>query len=163
MHPSQLEGEVLARIPVSESWDSRYFPNDKYQGLPAEGYTRWFQRVFDHPNIHVTTNTNFFDVEDRIVRSEGALTFYTGPIDRFFAMRGSPLPPLPYRSIRFEKVVKETRGVALPYSVVNYPQYVDGELALCVCACFFMCMYVYTYMYICAAVFCGQLPAVCGR
>ncbi len=84
-------------------------------------------------------NTNFFDVEDHIPRAEDSRTFYTGPIDRFFAIRGSPLPLLPYRSIHFERMVVNTRGVALPNSVVNYPQYVDGML---VYVCMYVCMYV---------------------
>ena len=40
------------RIPVRTDDDDRYF-TDAYQAMPAEGYTRMFERILDHPNIEV--------------------------------------------------------------------------------------------------------------
>lgn len=42
--PSQLDASVLARIPVRENRDDRYF-NDPVQALPARGYTRIFENM----------------------------------------------------------------------------------------------------------------------
>jgi UDP-galactopyranose mutase len=58
--PEALEPEVLARIPVREDWDDRYFPNDPFQALPARGYTAWFEVALRHPNLTVLTSTDYF-------------------------------------------------------------------------------------------------------
>ena len=41
-YPEELAPEVLARIPVRNSFDDRYF-SDKYQVLPEKGYTAFFK------------------------------------------------------------------------------------------------------------------------
>ncbi|TGV75714.1 UDP-galactopyranose mutase, partial [Mesorhizobium sp. M2D.F.Ca.ET.145.01.1.1] len=48
--PSQLSKSVTARVPTRTNRDDRYF-GDSFQQMPAEGYTRMFQRMLDHPNI----------------------------------------------------------------------------------------------------------------
>ena len=49
-YPEELAPEVLARIPVRNSFDDRYF-SDKYQVLPEKGYTAFFERILDkHKN-----------------------------------------------------------------------------------------------------------------
>ena len=34
------------------SYDNRYF-QDKYQGMPKDGYTAMFEKMLDHPDIEV--------------------------------------------------------------------------------------------------------------
>lgn len=116
-YPEELDAAVLNRIPVRTNFDDRYF-SDKYQALPQGGYTSLFKKMFDHPNITIKLNTDYFDVKDQIEKPEKL--FYTGPIDRYFDFKYSLDEKLEYRSIRF---VSETidQEYYQENSVVNYP------------------------------------------
>jgi UDP-galactopyranose mutase len=110
--PEELSPSVTARVPVSVSYDDRYF-QDRFQKMPRDGYTRMFERILDHPRIGVSLNTAYADVKterfDRIV--------YTGAIDAFFDFA---LGPLPYRSMRFDfRTYHQARHQ--PVASVNYP------------------------------------------
>lgn len=111
---SQLAGGVAARIPTRCNDDDRYF-TDRFQAMPAGGYTRMFERLLDHRHIEVTTGVAFADVDTRIER--GA-TIFTGPIDEYYGWRFGRLP---YRSLRFEH--EHLPGVRQFQDVgtVNYP------------------------------------------
>jgi UDP-galactopyranose mutase len=113
--PSELDPSVLARIPVRNSFDPRYF-SDKYQALPKHGYTNFVEEILNHPNITVKLNTDFFDVS----REEYDKVVFTGPIDRYFESSG--LPKLEYRSIRFDIEKFKNHGYFQTNSVVNYPE-----------------------------------------
>lgn len=66
-YPSELGPEVTARIPVRNDWDDRYFPKDKYQALPSDGYTRLFDNlILNNSNIDVFTGIDYFKVRDKI-------------------------------------------------------------------------------------------------
>jgi UDP-galactopyranose mutase len=80
--PKELAPEIITRLPVRYTFDNRYF-NDKYEGLPVDGYTAWMERMVDHPNIEVRLNTDFFDVRDEFVGQVPIV--YTGPLDAYFA------------------------------------------------------------------------------
>lgn len=115
-YPNELQPEVLARIPVRLNFDDRYF-SDRYQALPWKGYTHFFRRLLDHPNIHILLDTDFLDVTEQI--PEDRIIIYTGPIDGYFSRSG--FEPLEYRSIRF--VVERYKYVPFyqPNSVINHP------------------------------------------
>lgn len=51
--PEELEASVLARIPVRNNRDDRYF-TDRWQALPRHGYTSFIGNILDHPNIEVS-------------------------------------------------------------------------------------------------------------
>ena len=126
-YPEELAPEVLARIPVRNSFDDRYF-SDKYQVLPEKGYTYFFKSILDkHPNITVKLNTDFFDIKNQITKEQ--IVIYTGPIDAYFADKG--LPKLEYRSIDFHIERKMNTKFYQPYSVVNYPS-ADTPYTRCV-------------------------------
>lgn len=116
-YPEELDASVLNRIPVRTNYDDRYF-SDKYQALPKGGYTKLFEKILAHPNIHVELNTDYFDVKDKV--NGYSKLFYTGPIDRFFDFKHSLDDKLEYRSINFvsETVDKEHFQ---ENSVINYP------------------------------------------
>ena len=126
-----LSASVLQRIPVIETWDDRYFPSDRFQGLPKRGYTEWIDAVLDNPKITVQLNTNYFDHWHSKVQDGSApfaKVFYTGPIDDFF--RSDPdvdLEPLGYRSIRFERELKRNTPFHQMGGAVNYNQFADGN------------------------------------
>jgi UDP-galactopyranose mutase len=113
MDPSELDASVTARVPTRTSDDDRYF-TDRFQIMPADGYTAMFERMLDHPLIEVRTGVDFHDVRDEL--DFGALV-YTGPIDTYF---GARFGPLPYRSLEFEFETLATPSYQA-VATVNYP------------------------------------------
>lgn len=114
LDPSELSASVAARIPTRTNHDDRYF-TDTFQHMPADGYTRMFERMLDHANIRVDCGVDFFAIRDR-VRARHVV--YTGPIDAFYAHCYGRLP---YRSIEF--VHRHLPDTARYQSVgtVNFP------------------------------------------
>ena len=55
-NPNEIDSAVTARVPVYISKDSRYF-QDKYQGIPLNGYTKMVENILNHQNITVKLNT----------------------------------------------------------------------------------------------------------
>ena len=113
LDPSELDASVTARVPARTNDDDRYF-TDRFQAMPAAGYTALFERLLDHPRIDVRTGADFHDVADSL--DYGQLV-YTGPIDAYFGYRFGRLP---YRSLRFEFETLETVQFQ-PTGTVNYP------------------------------------------
>jgi UDP-galactopyranose mutase len=110
----ELSAGVAARIPTRTNDDDRYF-TDRYQAMPAEGYTRMFDRMLDHPGIEVRLGCDFGAMHRAIERK---YTIYTGPIDEYFGHR---LGRLPYRSLRFEHEQLAHTAQLQPVGTVNYP------------------------------------------
>lgn len=110
-NPDEIDGAVTARVPVYISKDSRYF-QDKYQGIPLNGYTKMVEKILDHPNIKVKLNTEY----NKSFTSYNHI-FCTGSIDEFFDYKYGELP---YRSVNFKF---ETHNCEYYQSnaVVNYP------------------------------------------
>jgi UDP-galactopyranose mutase len=118
--PVELGPTVLARIPVRNNWDDRYF-SDQYQALPKRGYTNLIKNMLKSPQITVRLNVDYFDVRDKI---ECGKTYFSGPIDRFYEKKG--LPKLEYRSLSFERKVLKNMDHFQPASVVNHPSLKDN-------------------------------------
>ncbi len=115
-YPEELDPSVLARIPVRDDFDDRYF-NDRFQALPKEGYTHFVQRIIDHPNIQVMLDTDYFHIQEQLQYN---LLLFTGPIDMYF--KDSGLEKLEYRSIDFQMEKITNVPYYQPNSVVNYPE-----------------------------------------
>lgn len=117
LSPDEIDESVTARIPVFLSRDDGYF-QDKYQAIPAEGYTAMFKKMIDHPNIELRLNTNYADVKESI--DFGRLIF-TGKIEEYFDFKHGELP---YRSLDFRL---EQHDVEYFQSVAqkNYPNNFD--------------------------------------
>ncbi len=113
LDPSELDAAVAARVPTRTNRDDRYF-TDSYQSMPLHGYTRMFENMLDHPNIHVLLQTDYRDVLKMIPHSE---MIYTGPVDEFFDCCYGKLP---YRSIDFKHETHEQETFQSA-PVVNYP------------------------------------------
>lgn len=114
MDPSELKAGVAARIPVRTNTDDRYF-TDTYQVMPAQGYTKMFERMLDHPNIEVQLGVDFSELTD-LDRYDHIV--YTGPIDAYFKHCYGPLP---YRSLRFEHQHLADVQQFQKVGTVNYP------------------------------------------
>lgn len=113
LEPSELDASVTARVPVRTTRDDRYF-TDRFQAMPVHGYTRMFEKMLDHPNIHILLNTSYRDIQDEVKFHE---LIFTGPIDEYFHYCYGRLP---YRSMHFEHRTYD-RPVYQPAAVVNYP------------------------------------------
>lgn len=113
LDPSELDASVTARVPTRTNKDDRYF-TDTYQSMPLHGYTRMFEKMLDHPNIHIMLNTDYKDAAGEVNFRE---LIFTGPIDEYFDYCFGKLP---YRSIEFKS---ETINSAQfqPVGTVNYP------------------------------------------
>lgn len=104
---------MTARVPTRTSTDDRYF-TDRFQMMPAEGYTRMFERMLDHENIRIRLGVDYADIAHEI---DADHIIYTGPIDEFFQWRFGRLP---YRSLEFRHETLEQEWLQ-PVAVVNYP------------------------------------------
>lgn len=117
---SELPSNLITRLPVRETFDNRYF-NDRYQGIPEEGYSKMIERMLE--GIEVRTGVDFLENRDYwIARAKEVV--YTGTVDELMDYR---LGELGYRSLRFETerlqmsnyqgmaVINET-GVKVPYT-----------------------------------------------
>jgi len=117
MDPSELDKSVTARVPTRTNRDDRYF-TDEYQFMPKHGFTRMFEKMVNHPNIKVMTQTDFREIRDQIQYKR---LIYTGPIDEYFDFRYGKLP---YRSLQFRHEVVDTEWHQ-SVGVINYPQTED--------------------------------------
>ncbi len=117
--PEELPASIISRLPVRYNYDNRYF-NDKYEGLPVDGYAAWLERMAAHPNIEVHLNTDFFEPGHQYSRENvlGQIpVVYTGPVDRYFDYAEGDLS---WRTIDLEEEVlpiEDFQGC----SVMNYP------------------------------------------
>lgn len=115
--PRNLPAATIARLPVRYTFDTRYF-SDPFQGLPADGYTAWLQRMAEHPLITLELGVDYFELPvARAAADElGIPVVYTGPLDRFFDYAHGELS---WRTLDLETGVVETpdyQGCA----VMNY-------------------------------------------
>lgn len=111
--PKDLPAEIITRLPVRRNYNTDYF-NDPYQGIPIDGYGKFFERILDHPKIRVFLNTDYFDV--RSVIPSAAEVVWTGMADRLLDFKYGQLE---WRSLRFEWErldVEDRQGTA----VMNY-------------------------------------------
>jgi UDP-galactopyranose mutase len=117
LDPSQLDATVIARIPVRTNHDDRYF-TDKYQYMPAQGFTVMFKNMLSSPNITIQTSIDYKKLIKKVSYKE---LVYSGPIDHFFDYCYGKLP---YRSLEFKFVTHETE-IYQAGPVINYPNQYD--------------------------------------
>ncbi len=117
LKPEEIDASVTARVPVVISRDDRYF-QDKYQGMPKDGYTKMFEKMLKNENITIQLNTNYKKIKNKIKYD---FLFYTGPVDEFFNYKFGNLD---YRCLKldFQTLNQESYQ---PSAVVNYPNNYD--------------------------------------
>ena len=93
----KLNPDIMNRVPIRDDDNELYFPNDKFQCMPRDGYNKMFENIFDHDNIKVRLNTEF--TKSMIYHYDHV--FNSMPIDEFYNYEYGELP---YRSIKFESV-----------------------------------------------------------
>ncbi len=118
----EIDPNIISRVKINLNREWNYFPYDKYQGLPIDGYTKMLEQMINLPNIHVILNEDGLKhlcLKDHQVLfdNEPVHLIYTGPIDALFHFQFGELQ---YRSldIQFETIPTASyQDVA----VVNYP------------------------------------------
>ena len=120
--PEEISPEVTGRVPVLISYDNRYF-QDKYQGVPKDGFTPMFERMLAHENITVRCGVDCKEVlafsGDGIMLDGAPFSgdvIYTGALDELFDCKFGRLP---YRSLRFD-FEHYNQDSYQGHSVVNY-------------------------------------------
>jgi UDP-galactopyranose mutase len=113
LDPSQLDASVIARIPVRTNRDDRYF-SDKYQVMPALGFTKMFEHILSHPNITQVLDVDYHEILNKVSYKE---VIYSGPIDLFFDYCYGKLP---YRSLQF-KFETHNQEIFQAGPVINFP------------------------------------------
>jgi UDP-galactopyranose mutase len=115
--PKELSPDIITRLPVRYTFNNRYF-NDKYEGLPVDGYTAWLERMADHPNIEVRLNTDFFGSDPSWAEQyKGKVPIvYTGPVDEYF---GHSEGRLSWRTVDLDPEVMQVDDFQ-GTSVMNY-------------------------------------------
>lgn len=96
-----LPVDIIKRLPMRFTWDNNYF-NDKYQGIPEEGYTKWIENMIfrDAPGkVNLLLGVDFLE---RRVKLESMTehVFYSGRPDLLYGKHD-----LPFRSLKFETSV----------------------------------------------------------
>lgn len=94
--PTELPASILKRLPVRFSYDDNYY-DQRYQGIPVDGYTRMVERILDHERIQLSLGTRF----EPEWRGGFDHVFWSGPLDGWF---GFSLGRLSYRTLLFERL-----------------------------------------------------------
>ena len=119
MKATELPAYIITRLPVRFTYDVGYY-NDRWQGIPTDGYGALFKKMLAHPNIEVRLNVDYFSVRNSL--PPHGLMVYTGPIDRFFDYKHGRLG---WRSVRFEKQVLDVED----YQGTSVMNECDGDVS----------------------------------
>jgi UDP-galactopyranose mutase len=134
-----LPAFIIRRLPLRFTYNNNYF-NDRWQGIPAGGYTALVEKLLEGTEIRLKTDYRSFvtaqpdsvvtaqtgekaaDGQKDFVSAEGEhfeRVVYTGMLDEFFTGR---LGTLEYRSLRFETRTMTDCDNYQGNAVVNYTE-----------------------------------------
>ena len=108
----KISPDIINRVPVRDDDNEYYFPKDKYQLIPRDGYTHFVRNILDHKNIEVQTNTAF----NRKMEKDFFHVFCSMPIDEYYKFKYGHLK---YRSIKFHNIDFPSPKL-LPVVTVNF-------------------------------------------
>ena len=97
----ELPPDLIKRLPMRFTWNNNYF-NDKYQGIPEEGYTKWIENMIfrDAPSkVNLLLGVDYLDKRIELNAMAGHV-FYSGRPDLLYEQHD-----LPFRSLKFETSV----------------------------------------------------------
>lgn len=109
-----LPAFIIRRLPLRFTYDNNYF-NDRYQGIPVEGYTRLVEKLLEGTEVRL--NTDYLEHREELNGLADKI-IYTGMIDQYYDYS---LGVLEYRSVRFETEELETENYQ-GNAVVNYTE-----------------------------------------
>lgn len=108
----EINQDVINRIPIRHDLNELYFPNDRFQGLPKNGYTQFICEILKHNKIQIELRCTF----RREMEGKYDFVFNSMPIDEYFDFS---LGRLPYRSVKFHQFTVPFPKI-LPVATVNY-------------------------------------------
>jgi len=111
--PKDLPSFIIKRLPLRFTFDNNYF-DDRYQGIPVNGYTKIFESMLNE--IETRTNTNYFQNKNHF-DSIAKKVVFTGKIDEYFNYEFGELE---YRSLDFIHKTINTDNFQ-GNAVINYP------------------------------------------
>lgn len=109
---TELPAFIIKRLPFRFIYDNNYF-NDKFQGIPEEGYTVLVEKLLEGADMRL--NTDYLQERDEL-DSMADKVLFTGCIDEYFNYRYGQLE---YRSLKFEHQRLDTDNYQ-GNAVVNY-------------------------------------------
>lgn len=111
---TELPPDILKRIPIRKEWNNNYF-NDKYQGIPENGYTNIIEKLLEGVDILLNTS---FDIDRHYDTAEKII--FCGSIDTLFSYE---LGVLEYRSLKFieEYSEKSTGAPVINFTSTKIP------------------------------------------
>lgn len=112
MSLSEIDAAVVRRLQIRTSRDDRYFLDDSFQAMPKDGFTTLFERMLNHPRIHVRLSEAF----DKERSEQYDFCFNSMPIDEYYSFTFGELP---YRSIKFH-LIEVPITQAQSRVVINY-------------------------------------------
>lgn len=116
-----VDPNVIKRVKINlnEVWN--YFPDDKYCGLPTNGYTKLLTKMLDHEKINCVLNVDpHLTFENQLILvgdKHYDKVIYTGSLDVLFNYRYGMLP---YRSLSFKFENKPIEHFQ-EAPIINYP------------------------------------------
>ena len=110
---TELPSEIIKRLPLRFTYDNNYF-NDKYQGIPEEGYTEMIKKMFEGADIIVETD---FLKDKEKWENMADKVYYSGCIDEYYDYRFGTLE---YRGLRFESSIFTTPSKLQGVAVMNF-------------------------------------------
>ncbi len=110
----ELPSFIIKRLPLRFTFNNNYF-NDRYQGIPTEGYTAMVEKMLEGTEVRLETDyLNNRDEWNRLADK----VIYTGAVDEFYDYCYGPLQ---YRKVTFEHEVLNTDNFQ-GNAVVNYTE-----------------------------------------
>lgn len=112
----ELDKNIIKRLPVRYTYNNNYF-NDKYQGIPINGYNELIEIFLSNSDIKL--NTKFDCTNKSELEKLAKHIIYTGPLDELFNYK---LGKLEYRSLKFETISLQQNNYQ-GNAVINYTEY----------------------------------------
>lgn len=113
---AELPAFLIRRLPLRFTYDNNYF-NDRYQGIPVDGYTEIVEKLL--AGIEVETGISWEEFRKTRRDITYSKLFFTGMIDEYFDYK---LGALEYRSLRFETEELRSEENYQGSAVVNYTE-----------------------------------------
>lgn len=113
MKATDIPAFIIRRLPFRFTFNNNYF-NDRYQGIPIEGYTQLTANMLK--GIEVKLDTDFLSVKEEFKKIARKIVF-TGPIDAYYDYCYGTLD---YRSLDFKHEMLENTDNYQGNAVFNF-------------------------------------------
>ena len=91
----KISKTILKRLPVRFNYNDNYY-NDKYQGVPINGYTEIIKNMLNNKKIKIYLSKSY----KKSYSLNFDITIFTGPIDEYFNYKYGRLS---YRTVYWKK------------------------------------------------------------